>query len=223
LYTASDEVLERLNTFVHAGGHIVYTFKSGFADQHVKVRTVPQPGIISEACGITYSMFVEPHDVSLKDDPFQVGNEQNGVDTWMELITPTTAEVLAWYNHAHWGMYAAITKNRYGNGTTTYIGCLVSAAVMAKVLEQAVKDAGCWGLDQALSFPFITRSGINVEGKAIHYYFNYSDAPGSITYPHDDGRELITDSIIRQGQEQRIDAWGMLIIEQLNGLSSSIR
>jgi beta-galactosidase len=67
----------------------VYSFKSGFTDENVKVRITRQPGIISEACGVTYSMFVEPKNVSLKDDPFAVGKKNNYIETWMELIPPT--------------------------------------------------------------------------------------------------------------------------------------
>ncbi|HEY0608104.1 MAG TPA: beta-galactosidase trimerization domain-containing protein, partial [Chitinophaga sp.] len=81
------------------GGHIVYTFKSGFSDQHVKVRSSHQPGIINEACGIYYSQFTAPQNVSLKGDLYQVGKEANTVKTWMELITPTSAKVLAYYEH----------------------------------------------------------------------------------------------------------------------------
>ena len=214
LYAAPDSLLERLNEFVKKGGHIVYSFKSGFADEHVKVRTVRQPGIISESCGISYSMFVEPKNISLKDDPFQVGEENNTIETWMELITPTTAEVLAYYDHPHWGKYAAITENRHGKGTATYIGCMTSAAVMDKVLRHAVMGAGLWGADQELSFPLITRSGINENGKGVHYYLNYSDYPGSIIYPYQQGWELLTDTRVSRGQLKHIDPWSVLIIEE---------
>jgi beta-galactosidase len=219
LYAAPDRLLERLNAFVSDGGHVVYSFKSGFADEYLKVRTVHQPGIIGEACGISYSMFVEPKNVALRGDPFQVGEANNAVATWMELITPTTAEVLASYDHPHWGKYAAITKNRYGQGIATYIGCLPSAAVMGRVLEQAVRDAGLWGIDQELAFPLITRSGINEQGRRVHYYFNYSDAPASIAYLHPDGLELLTDRPARSGQEQHLDGWGMAIVEEQGGIS----
>jgi beta-galactosidase len=214
LYAASDQLLERLNAFVRGGGHVVYTFKSGFGDEHVKVRTARQPGIIGEACGITYSMFVKPEGVTLKDDPFAVGPEQNRVETWMELITTEAAEVLATYDHPHWGAYAAITRNRYGKGTATYIGCLVSAAVMRKVLEHTVKHAGLWSVNQDVAFPLITRSGSNAQGNTIHYYFNYADAPSSIRYPHLAGRELLTDIEVRTDQVMPIDRWGVLIVEE---------
>jgi beta-galactosidase len=213
LYTASDRLLERLNQFVKDGGHVVYTFKSGFTDEHVKVRTTIQPGIISEACGISYSMFVEPNQVSLKGDPYQVGEEHNQIDTWMELLTPTTAEVLAYYDHSNWGTYAAITQNNYGKGKTTYIGCMPSAVIMNKVLEKAVKEAGLWGSDQSLSFPLIVKSGMNADGKTIRYYFNYSGQPVSFKYPYPDGRELLSDQEVINGQTIELEAWGIRIIE----------
>jgi beta-galactosidase len=214
LYAAPDSLLERLNAFVRNGGHVVYTFKSGFADEYLKVRAVSQPGIISEACGVSYSLFVEPKHIALKGDPFSVGAQHNAVEGWAELLTPTTAEVIASYDHLHWGQYAAITRNRYGIGTATYIGCMTSGAIMARVLEQAVKGADLWGADQELSFPLITRWGINDAGKTVHYYFNYSDVPQSLRYPHGDGIELLSDASVRQGDVRAIDPWGVVIVEE---------
>ncbi|MFB5265820.1 beta-galactosidase [Paenibacillus enshidis] len=214
LYTASDRLLERLNDFVRRGGYIVYTFKSGFTDENVKVRTAQQPGIISEACGISYQIFVEPKRVTLKDNPFNVEPEHNEVHTWMELITPDTAEVLAYYDHPHWGQYAAITQNTYGRGQAIYIGCMVSPQVMNKILAHAVIQAGLWGVDQKLSFPLITKSGVNEAGKTIRYYFNYSDQPAELVYPHGQGTELFENSAVRNGQTIGLERWGVKIIEE---------
>jgi beta-galactosidase len=213
LYSAPDILLERLNTFVENGGHIVYSFKSGFTNEHVKVRTTSQPGLIDEVCGITYNMFVEPKNVSLKDDPFQVGDAQNLVDTWMELITPTTAKVLAYYDHPHWGDYAAITENNYGKGRATYIGCLVSSSIMNRVLGNAVKEAGLWGVDQALAFPLIIKSGTNAAGKMIRYCFNYSNQPISFNFPYSEGYELLTDQKVASDEVIELNAWGFKIFE----------
>ncbi|KRF42727.1 beta-galactosidase [Paenibacillus sp. Soil787] len=214
LYAASDELLERLNAFVRNGGHIVYTFKSGFTNEHVKVRTTHQPGAIDEVCGVRYSMFVEPKSVSFKGDPFEVGPADNTVNTWMELLTPTTAEVTASYDHPHWGAYAAITKNRYGKGTATYVGCLPSAAVMSKVLEKAVYDAGIWGKDQDIHYPLIVKSGVNDQGKTVRYYFNYSDRPETLKYPHAEGKELLSGEAVKQGEVRELTRWGIAIIEE---------
>jgi beta-galactosidase len=214
LYAASDNLLNCLNRFVEKGGHIVYAFRSGFSDENVKVRSSKQPGIIGEACGIYYSQFVNANNVSLKGNPFGVSLEQNRISSWMELISPEAAEVLAWYDHPHWGQYAAVTHNIYGNGTATYIGCLVKADVMQRILAKVAKQAGVWGVDQEIYFPLITKSGVNGSGKNIHYYFNYSSIQSSITYPHIEGTELLSDRSIKNGELMEIKPWGVLIIEE---------
>jgi beta-galactosidase len=214
LYAAPDSLLERLNLFVKNGGHIVYTFKSGFSDQNVKVRTSRQPGIISEACGITYSQFTVPQNVSLKGDPFQVGSENNKLNTWMELITPTTAKVLAYYDHPVWGKYAAITQNSFGKGSATYIGCITSSIVMEKILAGEVKNAGLWGDDQKLYFPIITKKGVNEQGKTVHYFFNYSSAPADVSYTFKSGRELLLNKAVNKNSMVALEPWGISIIEE---------
>ena len=214
LYAASDALLERLNQFAQDGGHVVYSFKSGFANEHIKVRSTRQPGIISEACGISYNLFVEPKKVSLRDDPFQVGEEHNQVHTWMELITPTTADVLAWYEHPHWGKYAAITENVYGKGKVTYVGCYTSSAVIRKVLERVMKEAGIWGADQELAFPLIVKTGTNDQGNTIRYYFNYSDQAVTFVNPHGKGIELLSGAVVAGEQSIELEPWGIRIIEQ---------
>jgi len=214
LYAASDALLERLNQFAQDGGHVVYSFKSGFANEHIKVRSTRQPGIISEACGISYNLFVEPKKVSLRDDPFQVGEEHNQVHTWMELITPTTADVLAWYEHPHWGKYAAITENVYGKGKVTYVGCYTSSAVIRKVLERVMKEAGIWGADQELAFPLIVKTGTNDQGNTIRYYFNYSDQAVTFVNPHGKGMELLSGAVVAGEQSIELEPWGIRIIEQ---------
>lgn len=214
LYAAPDSLLHRLNRFVQNGGHIVYTFKSGFSNQDVKVRTVRQPGIISEACGIYYSQFTIPEHVSLKGDPYGVGNDNNTVHSWMELITPTTAKVLAYYDHPVWGKYAAITENQYGKGLATYIGCMLSDSLNEKILEDAVKKAGLWGAAQGLHYPVITKEGVNGMGKTIHYLFNYSAQPVTVSYPFGSGKELLGGAAVSKGSSMVLEGWGVGIVEE---------
>lgn len=213
LYAAPDSLLSRLNLFVKNGGHIVYTYKSGFSNQDVKVRTTKQPGVINEACGIYYERFTVPENVSLKGDPYNAG-KYNEVKTWMELITPTTAKVLAYYDHPVWGNYAAVTRNIYGKGITTYIGCVTSDTLTKKILEEAVKNAGLYGLDQQLAYPLITKSGVNQSGKRIHYYFNYSSVPKTFRYPFNNGKELISNIAIAKNKVVQLEPWGLKIIEE---------
>jgi len=211
LYAAPDELLERLNRFVKEGGHVVYTFKSGFSDQHVKVRATPQPGIIGEACGISYTQFTSPRGVSVTSPyPLQKGNDV--VRYWMELLTPTTARVIARYAHPVWSQYAAVTENDHGKGLATYVGFMPSDELLGKILEDAVRKAGLWGPDQDLAFPLVTKSGTNQQGRTVRYYFNYSARAAAFRYPHGDGKDLLGDRAIVKGSQLELPPWGVLIV-----------
>ena len=214
LYAASDDLLKKLNQFVKDGGHVIYTFKSAFSDENVKVRSTIQPGIINEACGVSYSQFTIPNGVSLKNDPYQVGAEKNKIQTWMELLTPTTAAVLAYYDHPEWGKYAAITQNQYGKGLATYIGCMTTPALTEQILKQALKKSQLWSVDQQLQFPIITKSGVNQQGKKIHYYFNYSATPTTFQYVSKAGKELISNILVVQNSSLNLAAWDVKIVEE---------
>lgn len=214
LYVASDDILKKLNQFVKDGGNVVYTFKSGFSDENVKVRSTIQPGIINEACGISYSQFTVPQNVSLKNDPFKVGAEQNKINTWMELITPTTAKVLAYYQHSSWGNYAAVTQNQFGKGLATYVGCMTTSVLTEKILKDVLEKANLWKAEQTWAFPIITKSGVNQQGKTIRYIFNYSTVPQQVKYAFGNGMELLSNQAVTKDSNLNIDAWGLKIIEE---------
>lgn len=219
LYAASEAVLKKLNQFVKEGGHVVFTFKTGFSDENVKVRSTIQPALINDMCGISYSQFTIPNNVSLKSpqgdkDPYQVGDDKNKVHTWMELVTPQTAQVLAYYNHLEWGKYAAITQNSYGKGVATYIACMTSPALTEQILKQALKKSQLWHTEQDFYFPIITKSGKNLSGKTIRYIFNYSPTPQKIQYPFKAGNELLQNKPIQQNSSVELEAWGVKIVEE---------
>jgi len=208
LYAASDSLLQRLNKYVGNGGHIVYTFKSGFSNENVQVRYTPQPGGINAVTGNYYSQFVVPEHVGLKGDPF--GAKDNEIKYWMELVTPTTAKVLAYYDHAQWGQYAAVTRNQYGKGTATYIAFMPGNALCEKIMENCAQDAG---IIHQLHFPLIIKTGKNPAGRIIHYLFNYSDTPQTLTYPFETGKELLSGKAVNQKSTLTLAPWDVKIIE----------
>ena len=214
LYAAEDAEINRLNAFARAGGHLVYTFKSGFSDENVKVRSTIQPGLIAEAAGVRYNQFTLPSNVSLEDDPYKVGPDANQARWWMELLTPTTATVVARYHHPVWSNYAAITRNSYGKGEVTYLGFMPTDALAGKIMEEAVKRAGLWGPQQSGQFPVIIRSGTLKTGHEVHYLLNYTASPVRVTYAFADGTELLTGRGVKKDQALDISAWGVAIIEE---------
>ena len=85
---------------------------------------------------------------------------------------------------------------------------------MKNIITGAVKKAGLFGTDQQLSFPIITKKGVNQNGKNIHYYFNYSSTPQPFTYPYNNGKELLAGNVITKNAGLQLAAWGVMIIEE---------
>jgi beta-galactosidase len=214
LYAASDAEIAKLNAFAKAGGHLLYTFKSGFSDENVRVRSVTQPGLIAEAAGVRYNQFTLPDGVSLEDDPYRVGAADNTARWWMELLTPTTATAVAHYHHPVWGKYAAVTRNAYGKGEVTYVGFMPSDALTEEIVEESVKRAGLWEQQQALHFPTIMRSGVLNDGHFVHYVLNYSAAAAQVSYGFASGKDLLSGSAIQQNSTISLPAWGVAIVEE---------
>lgn len=215
LYAASDAEIERLNAFARAGGHLLYTFKSGFSDENVKVRSMTQPGLFAEAAGVEYNQFTIPEGVTLDSESYQVSATENTARWWMELLTPTTGTVLARYHHPVWGKYAAIVRNNYGKGEVTYVGFMPSDALIEKILEDSVKRAGLWGQQEAVHFPTIVRNGTLADGHAVHYVLNYSAAPAQVSYTFAPGRNLLTGETVSQNGTIALSAWGVAVIEEV--------
>ena len=215
LYAASDELLNKLNAYARNGGHVLYTFRSGFSDQNVKVRHGRQPGLLAEAAGIGYDQFTIPHGVPLAGHAFAVSGKDNEARGWMELVTPGSARVLARYDHAAWGKYAALTENDYGKGLVSYLGFMPSSAMISAILADRVGKAGV-AYDSALAFPLISKSGVNQLGKRVHYYLNYSASPAEVKYTKQDGVSLLAPSQppARRGDTLKLEPWGVAIVEE---------
>ncbi|REE01530.1 beta-galactosidase [Marinoscillum furvescens] len=213
LYSASDEELKRLNHFVAEGGHILYSFKSGFTDENVQVRRDLMPGVLREVVGANYQQFN-----SIEVMPLVVSGEilpGGSANHWMELLTPTNGEVLATYQHDYWGDYAAIVSNTYGKGEVTYLGTWPSGELLSSLLMRMMKRASVKSPDHA-GAPVTVRAGTNRKGKNIVYLLNYSNE--AVSFPCEDRlvRELISGNSYRKGELLEIAPWDLMILEQSN-------
>ena len=57
LYISNDALLTKLSDYVKDGGHVLMTFKSGFANENSAVRWVMEPGPLRAAAGFSSQEF----------------------------------------------------------------------------------------------------------------------------------------------------------------------
>lgn len=214
LYIADDALLQRISDYVKNGGHVVMTFKSGFANENSAARWVRAPGPLRQAAGFSYQEFSNlEKPLALKDDPFHVG-QANTVQHWAEFLMPEHAHALAYYDHPFFGRWPAITENDFGSGTLLYEGTYLSAPLQTAVLRRALEKAGVAGPDQQIPPHVHLQHGVNRLGKRIHYYFNYSGETVHAVYAYDVGINLLDGKKVEKAQELTLAPWDLEIVEE---------
>jgi len=214
LYISDDALLQRIADYVKAGGHVVMTFKSGFANENSAVRWVRAPGPLREAAGISYQEFSNlEHPLALKDDPFHVGGGSQ-VSDWAEFLMPEHAKPLAYYDHPFFGKWPAITENQFGSGTLLYEGTFLSNTLQSAVLKRALESAGLAGADQQLPAAVHVTHGVNRMGKRVHYYFNYSGSEVKAGYGFSSGMNLLDGKAVSKSDSLTLPPWDLAIVEE---------
>ena len=213
LYVADDALLKRISDYVHDGGHVLMTFKSGFTNENSAVRWEKAPGPLREAAGFTYQEFSNLEEpLALRGDPFHVG-EDNRVSQWAEFLDLTTARPLATYDHPFFGRWPAITENQFGRGTLIYEGTALSDGLQQAVVQHALQASGIPFDPEAFHSTVRVKRGINSRGKAITYLLNYSSTIANAKYAGPAAHDLLTGKPVAAGQPISIRPWDLVIAE----------
>lgn len=220
LYVASQATTDRLGGYVAGGGHLISTFRSFVADEHVKVWDDRAPHGLTEVFGFGYDQFTRPAGVELRlcgelaEGCAQLEGEALAASHFMELLVPhegSGAEVLAAYGHHAW-QNPAITRNLFGAGSATHIATMVSPELLSAVLRLVAAVAGVLDWAQDLSGKVTVRRGHNAAGAEITFLLNYAKDPVAITAPVS-GRDVLTGRPIEAGATIAIEGWGALVVQ----------
>jgi beta-galactosidase len=210
LYSASEKVLGQIAEYVKGGGHVVMCFKSGFTDEHSTVRHQMAPGPLRAAAGFHYQEFTslaEP--VGLTPDAFGVGKDNQAM-VWAEFLIPDTAEVVTSLDGEVW-KYPAITRNRFGSGTLTYEATVVTDGLQRGIVGDAMRRAGIPAPDAGLPTAIRVRHGRNPQGRALHYYFNFSGKDAAFTYAYQAAADVLTGKTLEKGASVVLKPWDVII------------
>ncbi len=214
LYISDDALLQRISDYVKSGGHVVMTFKSGFANENSAVRWERAPGPLRQVAGFSYQEFSNlATPLTLKGDPFHCGSD-NKVQYWAEFLMPEHAKPVAWYDHPFFGRWPAITENEFGSGTLLYEGTYLTDTLQTSVLRSELEKIGLSNKQQNLPASVHMQQGVNRMGKQLHYYFNYSSAEVKVPYAYAPGTDLLSDQSVGGGQQLTIAPWDLVIIEE---------
>ncbi len=213
LYIADDALLTRIADYVKGGGHVLMTFKSGFANEHSAVRAVRAPGPLREAAGFSYQEFANlEQPLHLKAGAFDEVKDRT-VNYWAEFLMPEHAKPLAFYEDPFFGRWPAITENSFGKGTLVYEGTWLSDELQRVLLIRSMQDSGISRVGADLPMSVHVKSGTNGKGRPLHYVLNFSSDPKTVQSPFP-GTDLLTGRRYAGGAALSLGAWDLAIIEE---------
>ncbi len=179
-YIASDATLDLLARYAEAGGHLVLTPRTGYADDSGIIRPVIAPGSLRGPAGVHYLEY------SNLDAPLPVegdGWSGAGLD-WADGLTPDDADVLATYVHPHFGRFAAVTSRAHGAGRVTTVGTVpdreLGASLAAHLMSTSLPRDG-WRDARPTSVTVHTAT--DEHGALLRVVHNWSWAPAALVAP----------------------------------------
>ena len=181
LYIASDATLDLLVRYAAAGGHLVITPRTGYADDENVIRPVLAPGVLRGPAGVHYLEYQNlPVDVPL------TGLAGAG-HRWVDGLLPDGAEVIAGYDHRHLGQFAAVTTNVHGAGRVTTIGTIPDRT-MGRALGDWLAATSLpddpWRAGRTASVTVHTMDGVATpSATSMRVVHNWSWDPAEMTMP----------------------------------------
>ena len=179
LYIATDETLALLRRYAEAGGHLVLTPRTGYADEEAVVRAEVMPGALRAAAGVHYLEFTN----LLEDVPVSGAAFSGRAQHWADALVADTATVLAGYEHPHLGEFPAVTTNGSGRGQVTYVGTIPDrrlSAGLARWLAATSLPADPW---RSAAGGTVTHVAAVTDAGTLHVVHNWSWGPAEYVVP----------------------------------------
>jgi beta-galactosidase len=187
------DLATRLLEYVQQGGHLLLGPRSGMKDDHNALNVQRQPGPLAEALGGRVEQFYA------LESPAPISGEfgSGSVSVWAEALSAQAAnnEILMRYGKSNGWLddQSAMISRKLGKGRITYLGGILDADLMRKVVQ--------WALDLAHINPEFEElpSGVEVcrrvaKGRSVFVVINHG--PESATIPLPAGMKQIIGSTV---------------------------
>lgn len=208
---ATDEQLRWLGAFADAGGHLVVGIRTGYEDQESRARVERKPAFLTEASGIRYDEFSNLHaPVRVTGDGALTVPPGAQATRWIDGVHVDDADVLASYDHPHFGRFAAVTTRVHGSGRVTYVGTVPSIDLARAVMDWAVEQGTgtpSWRPDtdsQTVS------SSVNRHGETVHVVHNWSWEPSTFRLPTA-AEDVLDGTAHEQGTAVELGSWDVRV------------
>ncbi|MEU8569464.1 beta-galactosidase [Streptomyces pathocidini] len=215
LYAADDATLALLDGYAHAGGHLLLTFRTGYADEEARARAEAAPGPLRTAAGVhylEYSNLRAPLPVRAAEGSGLVLGPGARAEEWADGLVVADAQPLAYYEHPHFGQWPAATTKAYGRGRVTYAGTLPDSAFATALAEFVTADVAGglprWG-DRPASVT--VASARNADGDRLWFVHNWG-WEAVAARPPEEVADVLSGERFAGGQEVPLGSWDVRVL-----------
>lgn len=214
LYVANELLLDRLAEYASNGGHLLLTFRSGYADEFARIRWQRAPGPLRQAVGASYqeySNLVAP--LALKEGTGEFTLPADARATgWADGLQLEGATPLAYYDHPHFGRFPAVVSQTFGKGRVTYCGTLPNAVLGKRLAEWVMQRAGMQLPFADMPVSVHVSSAQSQTGKKLWFFSNWSWEQQQLEAVQLSGYELFSSEQFKDGDALALGAWDVKVI-----------
>jgi beta-galactosidase len=127
---------------------------------------------------------------------------------WVDGLVVVDADVLAEYDHPHFGRWPAVTTRRHGAGRVTCVGT-VPGRDFARALAEWLAPTATSGWQQ-LPTSVTASTGAAADGRRVHVVHNWSWEPASVRAPLALS-DVLDGSSVPAGAELTLGAWDVRV------------
>lgn len=141
LRIVTDDLADRLKTYVRNGGILILNKEAGTKNMFNTYREKKSPGVFAEMAGIDIPWIANRSE--RRDETFSITftcKEQFVPNSYMEQIHLTTAESIASFKNGNLDKKPAVTINRFGKGYLVYVGADSKDERFYEAVALALKD-----------------------------------------------------------------------------------
>jgi beta-galactosidase len=210
LYIADDMLLDLLDGYARAGGHLVLGFRSGYADDEARPRAEVMPGRLRAAVGAGYGEYTNlaaPVRLRAGGSGFPLP-EGATATAWADALVPEGAETLLSYEHPHLGRWAAVTTKVHGDGRVTYVGTLPDRALAVALARWLRPAPDAW---EGRPDTVTVTGARSPEGGQLRFVSNWSWEPTSLALPVA-ARDLLSETDLAEGEVLSLAAWDVRVL-----------
>lgn len=208
LYMIKSGLAEKIDQYVKRGGNFVASYLSGIVNENDSVYLGRYPGPLKDVLGI----WVEESDAVIPGQKITVSLDSNNYQANLicDLLHLEGAHALGNYNSEFYKETPAVSENKWGKGTSWYIGTQLDEAGLSKIFDHLISIVNIKSLTETKTDLEITKR-VTKSGKELYFVLNMSNDTKDLPSEFDAYKNLFTD----KSANKKMKAWEVQLLSKL--------